>query len=126
MSEHSIDSNTIKAIKREAKSLKRKRPDLTYCQRLDIAAQKIAAVRNFHEASVRSEKNQDTKFEFLGDVGPGHHAPRICPKCGAIDSLELIEEDTEQMTDGQLADYEAGLYGVSVCHVCNYEVDWEI
>lgn len=60
------------------------------------------------------------------DVGPGHHAPETCPHCGDVGSLELVEMDTDEdeMTEGQASDYEAGLWGVSICATCHQEVDW--
>lgn len=60
------------------------------------------------------------------DVGPGHHAPETCPHCGDVGSLELIDMDVsdEEMTEGQATDYEAGLWGVSVCATCRRELDW--
>ena len=125
MSRSIIDSETIKEIKRKAKSLKKERPELIHSQCLDIAAQEIAGTRNYYEANTRAKK-YDFKIENLDNFGPGHHAPNTCPKCGSVDSLELVEEDTESMTEGQFAEYMAGTFGVSICAVCGHEVDWEI
>lgn len=60
------------------------------------------------------------------DVGPGHHAPQTCPHCGDVGSLELVEmdPDDEDMSEGQASDYEAGLWGVSICATCHHELDW--
>ncbi len=60
------------------------------------------------------------------NVGPGHHAPETCPHCGDVGSLELVDmnPDVEEMTEGQASDYEAGLWGVSICATCHREVDW--
>ncbi len=59
-----------------------------------------------------------------GDVGPGHHMPNECPHCHDVGSLEFIEWDTEDMTEGQFADYMAGLHGSAVCQTCQHEIDW--
>lgn len=59
-----------------------------------------------------------------GDVGPGHHMPNECPHCHDVGSLEFIEWDTEEMTEGQFADYIAGLYGSVVCQTCGHEIDF--
>lgn len=62
------------------------------------------------------------------DVGPGHHAPDICPHCGDVSSLELVELDTDEdeMSEGQASDYEAGMWGVSICQTCHEETLWGI
>lgn len=59
-----------------------------------------------------------------GDVGPGHHMPKECPNCHDVGSLEFVEWETDDMSEGQWADYMAGLYGSAVCQTCIYEIDW--
>lgn len=60
------------------------------------------------------------------DAGPGHHSPARCPACNAADSLDLIDEDTDDMSEGQASDYLAGMFGSSVCRECGHVVDWEV
>jgi hypothetical protein len=58
------------------------------------------------------------------DVGPGHHMPQLCPRCHTMNTLILIEYDTEQMSEGQLADYLAGVSGTALCDACEFEFDF--
>ncbi len=58
-------------------------------------------------------------------MGPGEHMPSICPFCHDTASLEFIDWDTDDMSEGQLADYLAGLSGSTVCTTCNKVFDWE-
>lgn len=57
-------------------------------------------------------------------VGPGHHMPALCPGCHAVNTLIHIEYDTDEMSEGQEADYNAGLYGTAYCDACEREFDW--
>jgi hypothetical protein len=59
-------------------------------------------------------------------VGPGHHMPSLCSSCHSANSLELIEEDPDEMSEGQASDYLAGMFGCAVCCACGMEVDWEV
>ncbi|MGA2056011.1 MAG: hypothetical protein ABSG88_11925 [Bradyrhizobium sp.] len=59
-------------------------------------------------------------------VGPGHHMPALCPSCHSANSLELIDEDPEEMSEGQASDYLAGMFGCAVCCACGAEIDWEV
>jgi hypothetical protein len=63
---------------------------------------------------------QDDPF----DVGPGHHMPSLCPGCHAVGTLILIEYDTDEMSEGQEADYLAGVSGTAYCDACESEFDW--
>ncbi|MDD2774914.1 MAG: hypothetical protein PHU06_03065 [Gallionella sp.] len=71
---------------------------------------------------------QRTGREWSGsenrDVAPGHHMPNECPHCHDVGSLKFIEWDTEEMTEGQFADYISGLYGSAACQTCSYEIDF--
>jgi hypothetical protein len=69
-------------------------------------------------AKVRREPEDD----FI--VGPGHHMPHLCPRCHAVGTLILIEYDTEEMSEGQLADYLAGVSGTTICDACEFESDY--
>jgi hypothetical protein len=51
-------------------------------------------------------------------------APRECPSCNAHDCLEEIDGETDEMSDGQLSDYLAGLYGSAECRKCGDVIDW--
>ncbi len=59
-------------------------------------------------------------------VGPGHHMPTFCPSCHSANSLELIDEDPEEMSEGQASDYSNGMFGCAVCSACGAEIDWEV
>jgi hypothetical protein len=50
--------------------------------------------------------------------------PALCPSCHAVNTLILLEYDVEEMTDGQAADYLAGMYGTAWCEACEFEFDW--
>jgi hypothetical protein len=67
---------------------------------------------------------QATRRESFDIVGPGHHIPDICPVCHVVDSLILIECDTDDMSEGQQTDYLAGVSGIAYCHACKSEFDW--
>lgn len=58
-------------------------------------------------------------------VGPGHHLPELCSSCHSANSLELIDEDPEEMSEGQASDYLAGMFGCAICCACGAEIDWE-
>jgi hypothetical protein len=62
------------------------------------------------------------------NFGPGHHMPDVCPYCHDVGSLEFdddVNEEYEDMTEGQQADYEAGLFGTAYCSTCYASFDWE-
>lgn len=59
-------------------------------------------------------------------VGPGHHMPALCPSCHSANSLELIDEDPEEMSEAQASDYLAGMFGCATCCACGTEIDWEV
>jgi hypothetical protein len=58
--------------------------------------------------------------------GPGHHMPTLCPHCHSANSLEFIDDDPDEMSEGQLADYMAGTFGAAGCHACGHQFDWEL
>jgi hypothetical protein len=62
--------------------------------------------------------------ELIG--GPGHHMPSLCPICHDVGSIEFVESETEEMTDGQFAEYIAGTQGFAVCASCNSLVVWNV
>ena len=64
--------------------------------------------------------------EDIDMIGPGHQALILCPHCHSVYSLELVDEDSEEMSEGQASDYEAGMWGVSICSTCGHEVDWDV
>lgn len=57
----------------------------------------------------------ESRIDNLG--GPGTLMPRTCPNCGSK-NVEFVEWDTEQMSDGQAADYGTGFYGEIYCTKC--------
>ena len=61
---------------------------------------------------------------FSDRSGPGEHMPKLCPECG-IGRLAALEADPAEMTEGQQADYGAGLWGVAHCGECGAVVAWE-
>jgi hypothetical protein len=71
-----------------------------------------------------STVRQRREIEDLFDVGPGHHMPAICPSCHAVNTSIFIEHDPDEMSEGQLTDYEAGMFGTSYCEACEVEFDW--
>jgi len=66
-----------------------------------------------------------TSQDYSPDVGPGHHMRNRCVQCGAIGTLQLLESDIEGMSEGQEADYEAGLSGFAFCRICKATFFWE-
>jgi hypothetical protein len=72
-----------------------------------------------------AEKNRGRDVPDDPDLsGPGHHMPSHCPTCHAENTLELIDEDMDEMSDGQSADYMAGTWGTAFCSACGSVVDW--
>lgn len=51
-------------------------------------------------------------------------APHECTSCHALNCLEEVEWEMDQMSEGQLADYLAGVYGSAECRACGEVVDW--
>ncbi|MGH8474914.1 MAG: ribonuclease H-like domain-containing protein [Methylococcales bacterium] len=74
--------------------------------------------------SLRMPERRIKEEEDPFDVGPGHHMPDICPRCHAVNTLILIEYDMDEMSEGQAADYEAGVSGTTFCDACEFEFDW--
>lgn len=58
--------------------------------------------------------------EFGGDG----NMPRECSSCQAVNSLESIEWDTDDMSEGQLFEYIAGMYGSAQCRKCGDIIDF--
>lgn len=73
---------------------------------------------------VKSRRSRGERID-LGP-SPGHHMPELCPNCHDVGSLEFIEWDTEEMTDGQFAEYIAGTQGSAICQSCGHEIDWYV
>jgi len=71
------------------------------------------------EQMIRAE--QEEPFDF---VGPGHHMPDLCPLCHAVNTLIHIDYGMDEMSEGQEADYMAGLSGTAYCEACEGEFDW--
>jgi hypothetical protein len=73
---------------------------------------------------VWAEHNLDNGDYF--NVGPGHHMPSRCPDCGAVGKLTPIAADQNQMSEGEDAEYEAGMWGFAFCHACQSNVFWQV
>lgn len=58
--------------------------------------------------------------------GPGHHMPSLCPICHDVGSIEFVESDTEEMTDGQFTEYLAGTQGFAGCATCSSLIVWDV
>jgi hypothetical protein len=57
-------------------------------------------------------------------IRPGHHMPSAkCPSCGNP-ALRLIELDRSNMSEGEEADYDAGIWGSAKCEHCGHEADF--
>jgi hypothetical protein len=72
---------------------------------------------------VWAERHSDRDDYF--DVGPGHHMPSRCPECGAAGKLTAIETD-QDMSEGEEAEYEAGMWGFAFCRACQSNVFWQL
>lgn len=51
-------------------------------------------------------------------------APQNCPSCHAPRSMTGLDWDNDEMSEGQLADYSAGMYGSALCRACGEVIDW--
>jgi hypothetical protein len=60
------------------------------------------------------------------DVGPAHHMSAQCPECGAVGKLTKIEADQNQMSEGEEAEYGAGMWGFAFCHACQSTIFWQV
>ena len=62
--------------------------------------------------------------------GPGSFmsevCPDVCPSCLDVDSLEFVDwdNDDDDMTDGQMAEYLAGTQGSAACTTCGFVLNW--
>jgi hypothetical protein len=58
------------------------------------------------------------------DPGPGHHMVNVCSECGSRATLVEVEADTSEMSEGEEADYMAGVWGYAFCRACGFQVTW--
>lgn len=70
----------------------------------------------------RTSRGEDAIF----GIGPGMYMPFECPNCKMVGCLEFIEEDPDEMTEGQAVEYLAGTWGSYYCLDCNHFFDYEI
>ena len=70
--------------------------------------------------------SRDVGHEDEGDIGPGGHMPSVCPNCHDVGSLIFVDADTDDMTEGQFADYVAGAWGFFVCETCGDHNFWQM
>ena len=59
------------------------------------------------------------------DPRPGHHMRNRCPDCGAVGTLAPIEANRDEMSEGQEADYDQGMWGLAFCRACKSNVFWQ-
>jgi hypothetical protein len=85
----------------------------------------IAEAKAGREAWAARNPDRESRADAF-NVGPGHHAPSRCPECGATGTLTAIDADTEDMSEGQEADYDAGLWGFAFCRACKSNVFWQV
>jgi hypothetical protein len=71
---------------------------------------------------VWAERNPDQGDYF--NISPGHHMPGRCPECGAVGTLTPVDADLDQMSEGEEADYDAGVWGYAFCRSCQKQVLW--
>lgn len=73
-----------------------------------------------------AEHNLDHGDYF--NITPGHHMPDRCPNCRAIGTLTPMnaEAELDQMSEGEEADYEAGVWGYAFCRSCQQTIVWGI
>jgi hypothetical protein len=73
------------------------------------------------------EKKQFSKISRDHEsMEAGAFMPSICSNCLDVACLEFIESDSEEMTDGQFAEYIAGTQGLAGCRSCGKIVFWEM
>jgi hypothetical protein len=74
--------------------------------------------------AARNPERVDESDPF--NISRDHQMPSRCPKCSAVGKLRPIAADTDQMSDGEEADYEAGVWGVAFCTACGGDVLWGV
>jgi hypothetical protein len=62
----------------------------------------------------------------LGD-GSGYIPFIICPYCGSgnLSKFDELEDNADEMTEGQFADYMAGHWGTVECLDCEKSIDFD-
>ena len=50
--------------------------------------------------------------------------PRHCSACSSSGSMQVLDVDLDEMTDGQGSDYLAGLWGIAMCSKCGQLFEW--
>ena len=56
-------------------------------------------------------------------IDPGHHISGKCPRCGSF-ARRVIEQDRSNMSEGEEADYDAGMWGTAKCGHCGLISDF--
>jgi hypothetical protein len=65
-------------------------------------------------------------LQFYFNPVSGHHMPGRCPQCGTAGKLMPIDADQDQMSEGEEAEYEAGMWGFAFCRACQSNVFWQV
>jgi|WetSurMetagenome_2_1015567.scaffolds.fasta_scaffold705191_1 hypothetical protein len=93
----------------------------------------IEKLRLYHEErdSCKSSYKKSRKFKDTDEEGNMEDSMPFdqCPKCGSK-NLSKFDElrdgmGSEGMTDGELAEYEAGNWGTVTCLDCGHTVDFD-
>ena len=86
---------------------------------------RVCSSRGGSEGGSRSWAERHSDRDDYFDVGPGDHMPSRCPECGAAGKLTAIETD-QDMSEGEEAEYEAGMWGFAFCRACQSNVFWQL
>ena len=82
----------------------------------------VAEAKAARDAWAARNPDHDDPF----NVTPGDHVPARCPECGAAGAPTAIEAERDHMSEGQEADYDAGLWGFAFCRACQSHVFWQV
>ncbi|MFZ0995787.1 MAG: hypothetical protein WAO09_07400 [Candidatus Dormiibacterota bacterium] len=80
-----------------------------------------------HLAAPPRRKRFDTNRLPQPRRGPGAHMPSVCPGCGTEGAMQFVEMGKsvlDSLTKRQLADYEAGTWGIALCGRCGDTFDY--
>ena len=80
-----------------------------------------------HQGSTKTSKYVvKDRLRMLFNSSVSENLPKTCPHCGSSKVVFYDqEEDLDDLTDGQLADYLAGNWGTGYCETCHHIISWE-